>query len=82
MDCLHLYPLYEFYVVKLQARCNVRFNWINDRFASNTLALKESYDTKGVSPNLGLNEVFEDFENFINSRCNVFWFFGFWIVFT
>ena len=23
---------------------------------------KESYDTKGVSPNLGINEVFENFE--------------------
>ena len=23
---------------------------------------KESYDTKGVSPNLGLNEVFENFD--------------------
>ena len=38
---------------------------------------KESYDTKGVSPNLGLNEVFESFEILSIVGATFFGFLGF-----
>ena len=38
---------------------------------------KESYDTKGVSPNLGLNEVFENFDMLSIVGVTFFGFLGF-----